>query len=159
MKEIADRGLSLIEINPAGVSAMYRLTVELGVGYARSSTVLDYKLAGQGSIDSNLERLVDWAERALERQAAASRFRRAAARRRGDRRHRRLAQAAQRARARVALVPIIGHFECREACMARVRAQPAQLRAMKTAVARILPPECRADADRRRAADLRRPPR
>ena len=28
----------------------------------------------------------------------------------------------------VALVPIIGHFECREACMARVRVQPAQLR-------------------------------
>ena len=27
--------LSLIEINPAGVSAMYRLTVDLGVGYAR----------------------------------------------------------------------------------------------------------------------------
>jgi len=27
-----------------------------------------------------------------------------------------------------ALVPIIGHFECRDACMARVRAQPAQLR-------------------------------
>ncbi|HYD08097.1 MAG TPA: divergent polysaccharide deacetylase family protein, partial [Reyranella sp.] len=59
VKEIADRGLALIEINPARVSAMYRLTVELGVGYARSSTVLDYKLA-QGSIDSNLERLVDW---------------------------------------------------------------------------------------------------
>jgi polysaccharide deacetylase 2 family uncharacterized protein YibQ len=55
MKEIAERGLSLIEINPAGVSAMYRLTVDLGVGYARSSTVLDYKLAGQGSIDSNLD--------------------------------------------------------------------------------------------------------
>jgi hypothetical protein len=28
----------------------------------------------------------------------------------------------------VALVPIIGHFECRDACMARMRAQPAQLR-------------------------------
>jgi hypothetical protein len=28
----------------------------------------------------------------------------------------------------VALVPIIGHFECREACMARLRAQPEQLK-------------------------------
>src|SRR3954471_21661943 len=50
MKEIAERGLSLIEINPNGVSAMYRLAAELGIGYARSSTVLDYKLTGQGSI-------------------------------------------------------------------------------------------------------------
>ena len=25
-------------------------------------------------------------------------------------------------------VPIIGHFECRDACMVRMRAQPAQLR-------------------------------
>jgi polysaccharide deacetylase 2 family uncharacterized protein YibQ len=127
MKEIAERGLSLIEINPAGVSAMYRLTVDLGVGYARSTTVLDYSLAGQGSIDSNLERLAEWTgERANDRSA----------------RHdfgvlqptdaaidaivawsRRL----QRQNA-VALVPIIGHFECREACMTRVRVQPAQLR-------------------------------
>jgi len=28
----------------------------------------------------------------------------------------------------VTLVPIIGHFECRDACMARMRVQPAQLR-------------------------------
>ena len=28
----------------------------------------------------------------------------------------------------VSLVPIIGHFECREACMTRLGAQPAQLR-------------------------------
>ena len=58
----------LIEINPAGVSAMHRLTVDPGVGYARSSTVLDYRLAGQGSIDSNLERLAEWAgERSNDR--------------------------------------------------------------------------------------------
>ena len=49
VKEIAERGLALIEITPApGASALYQLSVELGVGYARSSTVLDYKLAGQG---------------------------------------------------------------------------------------------------------------
>ena len=127
MKEIAERGLSLIEINPAGVSAMYRLTVDLGVGYARSSTVLDYKLAGQGSIDSNLERLVEWAgERSNDRSPrhdfgvlqptdaaidAIVAWRKRLQRQNG-----------------VVLVPVIGHFECREACMARVRVQPAQLR-------------------------------
>jgi polysaccharide deacetylase 2 family uncharacterized protein YibQ len=126
VKEIADRGLALVEISPSGVTAMYRLTVELGVGYARSSTVLDYKLAGQGSIDDNLERLVDWVSD-----------------RSGDKpRHdfgvlqpdnaaidaivawrKRLAR-----QSAVAIVPIIGHFECREACMTRLRAQPAQLK-------------------------------
>jgi polysaccharide deacetylase 2 family uncharacterized protein YibQ len=127
IKEIAERGLSLIEINPAGVSAMYRLTVDLGVGYARSSTVLDYRLAGQGSIDSNLERLVEWAgERSTDRTPrhdfgvmqptdaaidAIVAWRKRLQRQNG-----------------VALVPIIGHFECREACMTRVRVQPAQLR-------------------------------
>jgi polysaccharide deacetylase 2 family uncharacterized protein YibQ len=127
MKEIAERGLALIEINPAGVSAMYRLTVELGIGYARSSTVLDYKLAGQGSIDGNLERLVEWtAERPNDKTArhdfgvlqpndaaidAIVAWRKRLAR-----------------QSNVAVVPIIGHFECREACLARVRLQPAQLR-------------------------------
>ena len=127
MKEIAERGLSLIEINPNGVSAMYRLTVELGIGYARSSSVLDYKLAGQGSIDSNLERLVDWvSERPIDKgprhdfgvlqpdNAAIDAI--VAWRKRLARQH------------AVALVPIIGHFECREACMARLRAQPEQLK-------------------------------
>ena len=28
----------------------------------------------------------------------------------------------------VSFVPIIGHFECRDACMTRLRAQPEQLR-------------------------------
>lgn len=126
VKEIADRGLALVEISPNGVTAMYRLTVELGVGYARSSTVLDYKLGGQGSIDGNLERLVEWVSE-----------------RPGDKpRHdfgvlqpdnaaidaivawcRRLAR-----QSAVALVPTVGHFECREACMTRLRAQPAQLK-------------------------------
>ena len=127
MKEIAERGLSLIEINPNGVSAMYRLTVELGIGYARSSSVLDYKLAGQGSIDSNLERLVDWvSERPIDKGPRhdfgvlqpdnASIDAIVAWRKRLARQH------------AVALVPIIGHFECREACMARLRAQPEQLK-------------------------------
>lgn len=127
IKEIAERGLSLIEINPTRVSAMYRLTVELGVGYARSSTVLDYKLAGQGSIDGNLERLAEWtSERSINGTPrhdfgvlqpsdaaidAIVAWRKRLVRQSG-----------------VALVPIIGHFECREACMTRVRVQPAQLR-------------------------------
>jgi polysaccharide deacetylase 2 family uncharacterized protein YibQ len=127
VKEIADRGLGLIEISPNGVTAMYRLTVELGVGYARSSTVLDYKLGGQGSIDGNLERLVDWvSERQADKPArhdfgvlqpdnaaidAIVAWRKRLAR-----------------QSAVALVPMVGHFECREACMKRLRAQPAQLR-------------------------------
>jgi polysaccharide deacetylase 2 family uncharacterized protein YibQ len=127
IKEIAERGLSLIEVNPAGVSAMYRLTVDLGVGYARSSTVLDYKLAGRGSIDSNLERLAEWTgERSTDgaprhdfgvlqpTDAAIDSI--VAWRKRLQRKK------------DVALVPIIGHFECREACMTRVSVQPAQLR-------------------------------
>ena len=128
IKEIAERGLSLIEINPAGCHrAVHALTVELGTGYARSSTVLDYKLAGQGSIDSNLERLVEWAgERSNDRvprhdfgvlqptDAAIDAI--VAWRKRLQRQN------------GVALVPIIGHFECRETCMAKVRVQPAQLR-------------------------------
>jgi hypothetical protein len=127
MKELADRGLALVEISPAGVSAMYRLTVELGMGYARSSTVLDYKLAGQGNVDSNLERLADWASERTNEKVARHDF--------GVLQpdnaaidaivawHQRLAH-----QSAVSLVPIIGHFECREACMARLRRQPAQLK-------------------------------
>ena len=126
VKEIADRGLALIEITPSpGVSAMYQLTVELGTGYARSSTVLDYKLAGHG-IGANLDRMLEWTSDG-----------------RSDRpRHDfgvlqpdpQSIDAVVAWRKRVAdqsaaaLVPIIGHFECRDACMARMRAQPAQLR-------------------------------
>lgn len=127
MKELADRGLALVEISPAGVSAMYRLTVELGMGYARSSTVLDYKLAGQGSVDSNLERLVDWASERTSDKAARHDFGvlqpdNAAIDAIVAWRQRLTHQSA------VSLVPVIGHFECREACMARLRRQPAQLK-------------------------------
>jgi hypothetical protein len=125
VKEIADRGLALIEITPpTATSAMSQLTVELGVGYARSSTVLDYKLAGQG-IGANLDRLLEWtSEGGPERprhdfgvlQPDAQSIAAIVAWRKRV--------ASQDA---VALVPIIGHFECRDACMARVRAQPAQL--------------------------------
>ena len=127
MKEFADRGLALVEINPNGVSAMYRLTVELGIGYARSSTVLDYKLAGQGSVDSNLERLVDWASERTNEKVARHDFGvlqpdNAAIDAIVAWRQRLAHQSA------VSLVPVIGHFECRETCMARLRKQPAQLK-------------------------------
>ncbi|HEY2872395.1 MAG TPA: divergent polysaccharide deacetylase family protein [Reyranella sp.] len=127
MKELADRGLALVEIGPAGVSAMYRLTVELGMGYARSSTVLDYKLAGQGNVDSNLERLVDWASERTNENAARHDFGvlqpdNAAIDAIVAWRQRLTHQSA------VSLTPVIGHFECRETCMARLRRQPEQLK-------------------------------
>ncbi len=124
--EIGDRGLALIEITPSpGASALSQLSVELGVGYARSSTVLDYKLAGQG-IGASLNRLLDWtADGHSDRprhdfgvlQPDAQSIDAIVAWRR------RVASQSV-----VALVPIIGHFECRDACMARMRVQPAQLR-------------------------------
>jgi uncharacterized protein len=124
--EIADRGLALIEITPSpGASALYQLSVELGVGYARSSTVLDYKLAGQ-AIGASLNRLLEWTgegradhprhDFGVLQPDAQSIDAIVAWRKR---------VASQNV---VALVPIIGHFECRDACMARMRVQPAQLR-------------------------------
>jgi polysaccharide deacetylase 2 family uncharacterized protein YibQ len=127
LKEIAERGLALIEINPTpATAAVHRLTVELGTGYARTNDVLDYKLA-DGGVAGNLDRLVAWAGEAAPEQpprhgfgvmqpndeaidALLAWFRR------------------QPERPAASFVPIIGHFECRDACMARVRAQPAQLR-------------------------------
>lgn len=127
VKEIADRGLALIEVNPAPTgSALYRLTVEFGVGYARSSTVIDYKLAGRG-VGDNLDRLVEWAaephpERSprhdfgvLQPDAGAIDAIRAW-------------QSRLSKQNAVSFVPIIGHLECRAICMERLRAQPAQLR-------------------------------
>jgi polysaccharide deacetylase 2 family uncharacterized protein YibQ len=126
VKEIADRGLALIEITPsAGASALSQLSIELGVGYARSSTVLDYKLAGQ-AVGASLNRLLEWtAEGRADRprhdfgvlQPDAQSIDAIVAWRK------RVASQSV-----VALVPIIGHFECRDVCMARMRAQPAQLR-------------------------------
>lgn len=126
-QEIADRGLAVIEINPTpSGTELYRLTSELGVGYARSSNVLDYRLAGR-TISGNLDRLVEWtgepqpdrvprhdfgvlqpSDGAIDAIVAW---------------HEKLAH--QHA---VSFVPIIGHFECRAACMERLRVQPAQLR-------------------------------
>jgi hypothetical protein len=127
VKEIADRGLALVEINPMqGTAAIHRLTEELGVGYARSADVLDYKLAGEG-VAGNLDRLASWVgtvepdspprhafgvvqpdEESIDAIVAW---------------HARSAE-----RPTISMVPIIGHFECRDACMARLQAQPEQLR-------------------------------
>jgi len=127
IREIAERGLALIEINPPpGTTAIQRLTGEMGVGYARSTDVLDYKLSGDG-VAGNLDRLGAWVgETAPDReprhafgvmQSDAEAITAVAAWYRG-----------RQAKTAVSFVPIIGHFECREACMARLRAQPAQLR-------------------------------
>jgi hypothetical protein len=127
VQELADRGLAIVEINPGtGATPLYRLSTELGAGYARSSDILDYKLASEG-LDANLDRLVEWvgktASDRLPRHAFGVIQPQGAA---ID------AVAAWRERVAnqggVSLVPIIGHFECRDACMARVRRQPLQLR-------------------------------
>lgn len=127
MKEIADRGLGLIEVNPGPTpTAMYRLATELGVGYARTSTVLDYKLARYG-LEGNLDRLAEWVGEAWPGRPARHDF---GVLQPDDSAidaiiawRKRLAH-----QSAVSLVPIIGHFECRSACMARLRAQPDQLR-------------------------------
>jgi polysaccharide deacetylase 2 family uncharacterized protein YibQ len=127
VKEIADRGLALIEINPTpATAAVHRLTVELGTGYARTADVLDYKLA-DGGIGGNLDRLVAWAGETAPEQPPRHGF---GVMQPDDEAIDALLAWFRRRPERPAasFVPIIGHFECRGACMARVRAQPAQLR-------------------------------
>jgi hypothetical protein len=127
LKEIADRGLALIEINPTpATAAVHRLTVELGTGYARTADVLDYKLA-DGGIAGNLDRLVAWAGETAPEQPPRHGF---GVMQPDDEAIDALLAWFRRRPERPAasFVPIIGHFECRDACMARMRAQPAQLR-------------------------------
>ena len=127
LKEIADRGLALIEIGPAsGASALYQLTVELGIGYARSSTVLDYQLADR-DIGLNLDRLLEWTGESQPNRPPRHDF---GVLQPGAQSIDTIVAWRRRVTAQnaVSLVPIIGHFECRDACMARMRAQPAQLR-------------------------------
>ena len=127
LKELGDRGLGLIEINPsAGTSTAQRLTEELGVGYARTGDVLDYKLS-DGGLLANLERLDSWTSEPVPNQPPRHRF--------GvvqpDGESIDAIAAWERGRPKepaAAFVPIIGHFECREACMAHLRIQPAQLK-------------------------------
>jgi hypothetical protein len=127
MKEISDRGLGIVELNATrGALAPYRLSVELGMGYARNATMLDFKATRQ-AIDENLNRMVEWASEAQPDKAPRHAFG--------------VAQPSAAAidailawtqrlasQPAVSLVPIIGHFECREACVLRVRRLQSQLR-------------------------------
>lgn len=127
LQEIADRGLGLVEINStAAASLVHRLTVELGIGYARTSDVLDYKLA-DGGISGSLDRLAAWAGETAAEQPPRHAF--GVVQPDDEAIDAVVAWFGRRPeRPAVSFVPIIGHFECRDACMARVRAQPAQLR-------------------------------
>jgi polysaccharide deacetylase 2 family uncharacterized protein YibQ len=127
IREIADRGLATVEINPTPDTViLHRLATELGTGYARSTNILDYRLAAD-SVAEALDRLVIWiGERATDRMprhafgvvqpdgvaidAIVGWYKR------------------RPTTATVSLVPIIGHFECRDACMTRLAAQPEQFR-------------------------------
>jgi len=125
--EIAERGLALIEVNPApGATPVQRLTEELGVGYARSTDVLDYKLAGDG-VAGNLDRLGAWVSESAPDRAPRHAF---GVMQPDDEAITAIAAwyKGQEGKTALSFVPIIGHFECRNACMARLRAQPAQLR-------------------------------
>jgi polysaccharide deacetylase 2 family uncharacterized protein YibQ len=127
LKEIADRGLAVIEISPTpATAAVHRLTVELGTGYARTADVLDYKLA-DGGVAGNLDRLVAWAGESAPEQPPRHGF---GVMQPDDEAIDALLAWFRRRPERPAasFVPIIGHFECRDACMVRMRAQPAQLR-------------------------------
>ncbi len=126
VREVADRGLAVVEINPSpDTSVLHHLAIEMGAGYARSADILDYKLAGEG-VAGNLERLAAW----VAETAPGQEPRHALGIVQPDNEaidaivawHKQAA-----ARPGISLVPVIGHFECRDACMARVRAQPAQL--------------------------------
>lgn len=127
VSEIAERGLALIEINPApGSASIQRLTQEFGAGYARSTDVLDYKLTGDG-VSGNLDRLVAWVGESPSDRQPRHAF--GVVQPDDEAIDAILAWHARRkAGPAVSFVPLIGHFECRDACMARLRLQPAQLR-------------------------------
>jgi hypothetical protein len=88
--------------------------------------VLDYKLS-DGGIAGNLDRLDAWVRETAPEQPPRHRF--GVVQPTDEAIDAILAWLRRRPeRPAASLVPIIGHFECRDACMARVRAQPAQLR-------------------------------
>lgn len=125
--EIAERGLALIEVNPTpGATPIQRLTEELGVGYARSTDVLDYKLAGDG-VAGNLDRLGAWVSETAPGRAPRHAF---GVMQPEDEAITAIAawHKGQEGKTTLSFVPIIGHFECRNACMTRLQAQPTQLR-------------------------------
>ncbi len=127
VKEIADRGLAVVEIDPTRASSvLQRLTAEMGVGYARTADVLDYKPANRG-VEANLDRLVAWTADAAAEQPPRHAF--GVVQPDDEAIDAIVTWSGRRAEwPAVSLVPIIGHFECRDACMARMRVQRAQLR-------------------------------
>lgn len=125
--EIAERGLAVIEVNPTpGTTPIQRLAEELGVGYARSTDVLDYKLAGDG-VAGNLDRLSAWVGETTPDRVPRHAF---GVMQPDDEAITAIAawHKGHAGKTTVSFVPIIGHFECRDACMSRLRAQPEQLR-------------------------------
>lgn len=127
VREIARRGLGLVEVNPvAATTTVQRLTEELATGYARTGEVLDYNLA-DGGLAASLDRLDAWASEAGPDQPPRHRF--GVVQPEGDAIDTLAAWMRGRPRQPVAvLVPVIGHFECREPCLERLRAQPGQLK-------------------------------
>jgi polysaccharide deacetylase 2 family uncharacterized protein YibQ len=137
VQEIAQRGLGVVEVNPGSTaSTIQRLTDELGVGYARTREALDYKLS-EGGIAANLDQLDAWVSEKVVGEngvgdgapGQSPRHRFGVVQPDGDAIDTIAAWMRGRPKKPVAaLVPVIGHFECREACMTRLRAQPAQLK-------------------------------
>src|SRR5262249_29964077 len=114
------------EVNPAPAPPLaQRLASELGMGYARTADVLDYKLA-DGGLLANLDRLDSWASEAVADRPPRHRF--GGVQPDAEAIDAIAAWARGRGARPAAFVPIIAHFECREACVTRLRAQPAQLR-------------------------------
>jgi polysaccharide deacetylase 2 family uncharacterized protein YibQ len=127
VQEIAERGLGVVEVNPtAAASTIQQLTRELGAGYARTREALDYKLS-EGGLAANLDQLDKWASETVPGQPPRHRF--GVVQPDADAIDTIAAWIHGRPKkATATLVPVIGHFECRDACMARLLAQPAQLK-------------------------------
>jgi polysaccharide deacetylase 2 family uncharacterized protein YibQ len=127
VQEIAQRGLGVVEVNPATTaSTIQRLADEFGAGYARTREVLDYKLS-EGGLAANLDQLDAWTSDSVAGRPPRHRF--GVVQPDGDAIDTIAAWIRGRPKKPVAaLVPVIGHFECRDACMVRLRAQPAQLK-------------------------------
>ena len=106
------------------------------MGYARTREALDYKLS-EGGIAANLDQLDAWVSEKVVGEngvgdgapGQSPRHRFGVVQPDGDAIDTIAAWMRGRPKKPVAaLVPVIGHFECREACMTRLRAQPAQLK-------------------------------
>lgn len=127
MQEIAGRGVAVVEINAESDGTLVqKLAMEYGTAYARNTGVLDYKL-GRGDVADRLDQLESWVAEGSAGQAPRHAF--GVVQPDADAIGAILAWYERRARPGAAsFVPVMGHFECRAACMARIKAQPEQLR-------------------------------